>query len=90
MQLMPLKSRIRLMQMPEHLNCLSCDGNIKFVSMDVRQAQKYDYQETTYFYYYKCVDCDKMFDERISSTGLRHLALANYAKAENLGLQPLN
>jgi hypothetical protein len=58
--------------------------------MDTKEVQKYDYKETTYFYYYKCADCGKMFDERISSTGIRHLALANYEKAEKLGLQPLN
>jgi uncharacterized protein with PIN domain len=71
-------------------SCLECKGDLKPVSKDVIVKQKYDYKETTHYYYYKCVDCDKMFDERISSTGLRHLSIANREKAEKLAVQPLN
>jgi len=60
------------------------------VSKDVQVKQAYDYKLTTVYYYYRCVDCDKMFDERISSTGLRHLSMANREKAEKLAVQPLN
>jgi uncharacterized protein with PIN domain len=70
--------------------CLECNGDLKPVSKDVIVEQKYDYRETTHYYYYKCVDCDKMFDERIKSTGLRHLSIANREKAEKLAIQPLN
>lgn len=70
--------------------CLECKGDLKPVSKDVFVEQKYDYRETTYYYYYKCIDCDKMFDERIKSTGLRHLSIANREKAEKLAIQPLN
>jgi len=73
-----------------NFNCSSCEGDLKTVSKDVIVKQKYDYKETTHYYYYKCVDCDKMFDERISSTGLRHLSIANREKAEKLAVQPLN
>jgi hypothetical protein len=76
--------------MPEHFNCLSCESALSFVSQDVIVNQKYDYKETTHYYYYKCADCDKMFDERIKSTGLRSLSLANREKAEKLAIQPLN
>ena len=71
-------------------NCPSCEGDLKSVSSDVIVKQKYDYKETTHYYYYKCVNCDKMFDEQISSTGLRHLSMANREKAEKLAVQPLN
>jgi transcription elongation factor Elf1 len=71
-------------------NCLFCEGDLNLVSQDVKVAKKYDYKETTHYYYYKCVDCDKMFDEMIKSTGLRNLSLANREKAEKLALQPHN
>jgi hypothetical protein len=71
-------------------NCLSCNGDLISVSQDTKVEQKYDYKLTTKCYYYKCVDCNKMFDELIKSTGLRHLSLANQEKAEKLAIQPLN
>ena len=71
-------------------NCLSCGGDVNLVSQDTQVKQAYDYKLTTVYYYYKCADCDKMFDERISSTGLRHLSIANRDKAEKLALQPYN
>lgn len=74
----------------ENLCCLSCDGDLKFISKDVKVTQKYDYKETAQSYYYRCSDCDKMFDELIRSTGLRNLSFANRTKAENLAKQPLN
>jgi hypothetical protein len=76
--------------MPESLNCLSCEGSLSLVSQDFKITQKYDYKLTTHSYYYKCIDCDKMFDEVIQSTGLRHLSLVNREKAEKLAIQPLN
>jgi hypothetical protein len=76
--------------MPKHFNCLACENELSLVSQDVIVTQKYDYRETTHYYYYKCVDCDKMFDECIKSTGLRHLSLVNREKAEKLAIQPLN
>ena len=71
-------------------NCLSCEGDLNLISQDIKVTQKYDYKETAHYYYYKCVDCDKMFDEMIKSTGLRNLSLANREKAEKLALQPHN
>lgn len=76
--------------MPENLNCLSCNGDLEFVSSDSIVKQCYDYKLITKYYYYKCLDCDKMFDEKITTTGLRHLSLANRDKAEKLAIQPLN
>jgi transposase-like protein len=71
-------------------NCPLCEGNLNFVSEDTRVDQRYDYKLTTKYYYYKCSDCNKMFDEKITTTGLRHLSLANREKAEKLAIQPLN
>lgn len=76
--------------MPSNLNCLSCAGELIHVSKDSHVKQAYDYKLTTVYYYYKCVNCNKMFDEKISSTGLRHLSMANREKAEKLAVQPLN
>jgi len=59
-----------------------CD--LKFVSKDSNTKQCYDYKETTSHYYYKCEECGRMYDERVKQTTLRHLALANYEKAEKL------
>jgi len=70
--------------MSEAFNCRACDGPLKFISDDVRVEQKYDYELTTKYYYYKCLDCEKMFDERITSTGLRNLSMANREKADML------
>lgn len=70
--------------------CLSCEGNLDLVSEDTIVEQKYDYKLTAKYYYYKCSDCEKMFDEKITTTGLRHLSLANRNKAEKLAIQSLN
>lgn len=59
-----------------------CD--LKFVSKDSVTKRCYDYKETTTYYYYKCEECGRMYDERVKQTTLRHLALANYAKAEKM------
>lgn len=80
----------RLMQMPKQFECLSCDGALSLVSSESFDDQKYDYKETTYYYYYKCNECGKMFDERIKSSGLRHLSMANREKAEKLAIQTPN
>jgi uncharacterized protein with PIN domain len=78
------------MQMLKQLECLSCDGVLSLVSSESFDDQKYDYKETTHYYYYKCDECEKMFDERIKSSGLRHLSMANRKKAEKLAIQTLN
>ena len=70
--------------------CLLCEGDLNLVSENTVVEQKYDYKLTTKYYYYKCLDCDKMFDEKITTTGLRHLSLVNREKAEKLAIQPLN
>ena len=70
--------------------CRACETDLDFVSDDVVVEQKYDYKLTTKYDYYKCPNCDKMFDERISSTGLRNLSLANREKAEKFAIQRLN
>jgi len=67
--------------------CLEDQHDLKFVSKDSITKQCYDYKETTTYYYYKCEKCGRMYDERIKQTTLRHLALANYQKAEKLSLQ---
>lgn len=64
--------------------CLKDEHDLVFVSKDSSTKQCYDYKETTTFYYYKCEECGKMYDEVIKQTTLRHLALANYDKAEKL------
>jgi len=64
--------------------CLECGEDLTPHSKEVYSDKKYDYVLTTHKYYYKCESCGKMFDEVINSTGLRHLALANYEKAEKL------
>jgi hypothetical protein len=69
---------------------LSCAGELSYVSEDTVVEQKYDYKLTSKYYYYKCLDCDRMFDEKITTTGIRHLSLANRDKAEKLAIQPLN
>lgn len=70
-------------QMNDH-KCPKDQCDLKFVSKDSFTDQKYDYKETTTYYYYKCEECGRMYDERVQQTTLRHLALANYAKAEKL------
>ena len=64
--------------------CREDDHDLVFVSKDANTKQCYDYKETTTHYYYKCEECGRMYDERIKQTTLRHLALANYGKAEKL------
>ena len=76
--------------MPKNLECLSCDGALSLVSSESFTDQKYDYRETTHYYYYKCNKCEKMFDERIKSSGLRHLSMTNREKAEKLAVQTPN
>jgi hypothetical protein len=78
------------MQMSKELQCLSCDGVLNLVSSESFIEQKYDYKDTTHYYYYKCDQCGKMFDERIKSSGLRHLSMANREKAEKLAVQTPN
>ena len=73
-----------------HRECPSCEGNLQFVSRESFAEQKYDYKLTTEYFYFKCESCDKMFDEMIKSTGLRHLSIANRTKAEKLALQSPN
>ena len=72
------------------LACRSCDNDLTFVSKDVVVEKKYDYKLTTQYDYYKCENCGMMFDERTSSTGLRHLSLANREKAEKFAIQQHN
>jgi DNA-directed RNA polymerase subunit RPC12/RpoP len=68
-----------------NLKCPSCNEvDLVAVSSDSHIAQKYDYKETTQTFYYKCANCEKMFDEVIKSTGIRPLALNRYPKAEKL------
>ena len=69
--------------MNEH-KCREDDHDLKFVSKNSITNQCYDYKETTTHYYYKCEECGRMYDERVKQTTLRHLALANYEKAEKL------
>lgn len=78
------------MQMSKEFDCLSCNGSLSLVSSESSTKQCYDYQETTIYYYYKCDECGKMFDERIKSSGLRHLSMANREKAEKLAIQAPN
>lgn len=64
--------------------CPKDECNLVFVSQDTLTKQCYDYKETTTYFYYKCEECGRMYDERVKQTTLRHLALANYDKAEKL------
>lgn len=68
----------------DKFNCLECGEGLALHSQDFHTAKKYDYTLATRTYYYKCAACGKMFDEVIKSTGLRHLSMANYEKAEKL------
>lgn len=76
--------------MSKEIQCLSCDGDLTLVSSESSTKQCYDYKETTIYYYYKCNECEKMFDERIKSSGLRHLSMANREKAKKLAIQTPN
>lgn len=69
---------LRCSQNPEG----NCD--LKFISKEEVSALKYDYTETTAFYYYKCDECGKMFDEKVLTTGIRPLALRHYEKVAKL------
>ena len=69
---------LRCPQSPEK----GCD--LKFISKQQTSALKYDYTETSVFYYYKCEKCNKMFDEKVLTTGIRPLALRHYEKVSTL------
>lgn len=80
-----MQSTVLLLKNPmSNHKCPKDECNLKFVSKDSHVSLRYDYKETTTYFYYKCEDCGRMYDERVKQTTLRHLALANYDKAEKL------
>lgn len=65
--------------------CPKCDKeSLTPFSKESRVEQKYDYKLTTQIFYYKCELCDKMFDEVVTHTGIRNLALNRYQRAKEL------
>ena len=73
------------------MNCPYCDNPVlRKIAEEFSTKLQYDYTEKSTYVYYECVGCERVSNERITTTGLKKISLSDAERAQKLADRSYN